>query len=302
MYNRVMVPLDGTRFGEQALGLALAIAGRANAEVRLVTVEPGAPAYVPPQADPLAWREASLEYLDGLADTILSATQLEVTTAVLQGGIAEELEDHRSAIGADLVVMTTHGYGAVNRVWIGSVADRFLRLTRGPVLLVRPTPEEGKETDLSESVPDLHNLLVTVDGSSLSESVLDPAVELGRLFGSRFHVYRAVEYPQGPQSVYLPDTVHAVEELMELQRQDATTELEALTARLRGQGHDVTATISVERQAAAGILEKAHELGASAIALATHGRGGVRRLILGSVADKVIRGADRPVLVVRSEE
>src|SRR5262249_2278187 len=142
--HSVLVPLDGSRFGEQALPLALSIARRANISVDLVTV------HVPPASmfaetavgfestlDPRV-REQERAYLDGVSDRIRAVSTVHVRSVILDGAVAETIRAHAQKIKADLIVMTTHGRGPLSRFWLGSVADQLVRRSPIPVLLVPP--------------------------------------------------------------------------------------------------------------------------------------------------------------------
>ncbi|MEX2465529.1 MAG: universal stress protein [Gemmatimonadota bacterium] len=296
MYQRILVPLDGTPISEQALAYAIAIARRAQAVVHLATVEIPPPATIPRVEWTEDLRAVQDDYLSSIAERCRAAGVPDVEVAILNGETAEALERYREEAGADLTVLTTHGHGPVKRAWLGSVADRFVRSTTAPALLVR-VDESAQPTALEDI--ELRRILMTVDGSPLSERVLDPATELGRLFGAEYVLLRLIEYPQSPQSVYLPDTVGANREFLDDQKRDARAELEQLRQRIGADGElEVTPETDVVARVPDGILDIAKERGADVIAMTSHGYGGVKRMVLGSVADKVVRGAECAVLVV----
>src|SRR5262249_16119135 len=142
MYHSVLVPLDGSRFGEQALPLALSIAQRANISVDLVTVHvPLAGMF----AETAAGFESTLNprileqqraYLDGVSDRVRAVSTAHVRSVLLDGTVAETIRAHAQTTKADLIVMTTQGRGPLSRFWLGSVADRLVRRSPIPVLLV----------------------------------------------------------------------------------------------------------------------------------------------------------------------
>lgn len=295
MYDRILVPLDGTAFSEQAIGTAIAVARRSSGAIFLATVE------VPPPATLLrvgiegAARSAMADYLDRTAERV-SAESIAVSTAVLKGPAADMLERHRNDVGATLTVMATHGRAPAARAWLGSVTDQFVRWTTAPTLLVRP--EENDAPVALDATPSIDRILVTLDGSALSEAALAPALELARLFDAALSVTRLVVYPNTPESVYLPDATTAIEAKLEEGRAAAERELVAISDRLRAEGVEVRTVCRVAMHAAEGILEVADDEKANVIAMATHGRGGVGRLLLGSVTDKVLRATDRTMLIV----
>lgn len=299
MVDRILVPLDGTDFSEHALAVAISVAKRSGAAVSLATVEVPPPMAFPDVnfLEPLT--EAERAYLEGVADRVRAAGIADVSVEVLTGNAPEALETHRKAMGAELTVMATHGRGPLSRAWLGSVADTFVRSTSAPVLMVRP--RKGAEVDLGQ-LPAFEHVMLTLDGSKLSESAIDPATSLTRLFGSRLTLVRVVEYPHETESVYLPDAVEAIHDRLEQSREATHEELERVAARLAKEGLEVGRESRVVNHAAGGILDVADELGADLIVMASHGRGGLGRALLGSVTDKVMRGSDRPVLIVRADE
>jgi nucleotide-binding universal stress UspA family protein len=290
MVKRILVSLDGTTFSEQALPWALSIAKRSGAAIHLATVEVPPPMAFPDVTFLQPLIDAELAYLDVAAERLRAAGASDVSLTVLTGNAPESLEAHRSEIGADLTVMATHGRGPLARSWLGSVADHFARSTAAPVLMVRPDEDAG-EPDLSQ-LPNVDRIALTLDGSAVSESAIQPTVSIARLFDASITLVRVVEYPHRTESVYLPDAVDAIEERLEESRKATHDELERVATQLETR---------VVIHAAEGILTIAAECGADLIAMASHGRGGVRRLVLGSVTDKVLRGSRQPVLIVRAE-
>ncbi len=277
MFRTVVVPLDGTPFAEQALPWALSIARRARAGLGLVrghvlyALREPAAAWVP--FDPLEEAECKREeqlYLDGTARWLSSMAPVPVSTALVPGVDAEGLLAYIQENRPDLVVMATHRRGPVGRFVLGSVADQVVRRSGAPVLLVRSTAEP-----LPEPAP--ARLLVPLDGSALAEQALGPAAELARALEVRCAVVRVV----------VPDETEA----------DARIYLQGIAERLRNEGLRVETRVLAARHASEAIL---HLLGPDdVVALATHGRGGLGRIVLGSVADQVIRSAPCAVLVYR---
>jgi nucleotide-binding universal stress UspA family protein len=140
----IVVPLDGSEFAEHALPWAIAIAARTRAKLRLVLAHQ-LPS--PPPLDEtsgrlyarveLATRTSQRDYLRRQTARIKAEHQVQAVSATIDGAPAEALERYLDEIGADLVVMTTHGRGGLERAWLGSVADRLVRSLDIPVLLVQ---------------------------------------------------------------------------------------------------------------------------------------------------------------------
>lgn len=295
MYKHILVPLDGSTFAEAALPLALALTRKTNAKLHLVSVVEPIPAFAYAEWEPAAL-DWSTKYLDSVAERVSANAGGDVTTAVHSGRVVETLGAEVAKQGIDLVVMATHGRGVLSRAWLGSVADAFMREAEVPVLFVHP--EEG-EAPAPEAWDDFETLLVPLDGSELSESALAHATELGELFGSAYHLTRVVAYPLEIASPYLPHTVQLNQEILAEAKDNAAEYLEEQADKMRKRGLRVTVSVAVDPQAAHGILSEAEEVGCDLLAMATHGRSGVSRAVLGSAADKVLRGAHVPVLLYK---
>ncbi len=309
MYRTLMVPLDGSPFGEHALPLALSIARRAKARIHLVHV-------VPPLAEPFAEgifltpedlqtraMKQQLAYLEGVARRLGAEGGVEVTTTVLEGEAGSTLQAHAEGASADLVVMATHGKGALGRFWLGSVTDELVRHLAIPLLLVRPhenAPDLAAEAKLG-------HVLLPLDGTELGERVLNAATELACLMPAAevtlLRVVKPATAPYYPMEGAVDQAEHTlvlrVQELQDRLYRAAEQYLEKVAERLRARGLKVATRVAAEAQPALAILHEAKQERAGLIALTTHGRRGLARLVMGSVADKVIRGAEVPVLVLR---
>ncbi len=292
MYHTILVPLDGSSLAEEALPLATEIARHAGAAVTLVRVHTLyaltelACSWLPfDKEEDERFRQAEQEYLDAVAGCLRGAVGGSVTAVVVKGMVVDGILGLARNRGADLIVMTTHGSGPISRSFLGSVADELVRRVTVPVLLTRP-----RETATGATVAAIRSILIPLDGSPASEQVLGPALGLARLTGAACTLLHVIE----------PSAIGRDSRRMERETEQARRYLEAVAARSRGEAADVTTRLVVGRRAVAGILEE--ERGHDLIALATRGRGGVKRLLLGSVADKVLRGADAPVLLYRQAE
>jgi nucleotide-binding universal stress UspA family protein len=294
MYQNLMVPLDGSPFAEHALPFAASVARRAGAALQLVQAHvPVASLYSGSElvADltlDARIREAETAYLDGVAERLTEAVPVRVSRTLVDGMVADALHERALAAAADLVVMATHGRGPFSRFWLGSVADALVRRLPMPILLVRPREESA---NLAAEIP-VRRILVPLDGSDLAEQILRPATELGSLTQAEYTLLRVVE-------PFLPPPHQFRGPLFDQLAREAHTYLDGVAERLRGQRLRVETRVVLNRLPAAAILEEARVHTPDLIALATHGRGGLPRLLLGNVADKVIRGAMTPVLVHR---
>ncbi len=290
MFHTILVPLDGSPLAEQALPLALSLARRASGRLELVRAHVlyalHEPYYGRVPFDPAQdtdWQQQEQLYLDATARWVQTESQVPVSTALVQGLPADAVLEHARSSKADLIVMTTHGRGPVSRFFLGSVADELLRRAPVPLLLNRP----GQTAPALFPEPILQNLLILLDGSPLAEQVLPPAQALARLLEARCTLLRVVESDSEPG------------DHLKLARAEAESYLGRIAARLREQSLQVQSRVVVGPNAAVAIAREAQAMSSDLIVLATHGRGGVRRLMLGSVADKVIRSCSAPVLVYR---
>lgn len=301
MYRSLVVPLDGSTFAEQVLPLAGAILQRGKASLTIVRVH--RPLRSSEIADAGLWdgdqRESEDAYLARVAERMSECFKVNVTTALLEEPVIGALCDYVRAHSVDLVVMSTHGRTGIRRAWLGSVADGVARNVAVPVLMVRPQDR----TDESDTLRLFEHMLIPLDGSRLSESIVGHAVRLARVFGSEIVLFRGVEpvvgkgpgYPiSSPVPITLVDS-GATEQLTELARKY----LEDLAGRLREEhGLRVSIDVRLVEHAAPAIVEAlaAHHIGL--VAMSTHGRG-ASRLVVGSVADQVIRARPRAVLLFR---
>lgn len=323
MFRHIIVPLDGSDFSRTALPYAVSLAAAADAEVEVVSsVEPlalfggagyavdftaGVGGYGSAMEGPAAaelveaTRSGREKDLRSTAEEIRAAGVATVRWSLLDGEPSEMVGAHVEESGADLVVASTHGRGGLERAWLGSVTDRLVRRLTVPVLLVRPD-EEGAEgdPDLARR-PALQRVLVPLDGSRLAEAALEPARRLARTTGASMILLRITEPAWDVGSPYLPRIQEQQAQHMDEQRREAGRYLEGVADTLRADGIEVFDIETREGPPSSTILSVARER-ADLVVMATHGRGGLRRWLLGSVSDKVIRGGTLPVLLVRPSE
>jgi nucleotide-binding universal stress UspA family protein len=296
MFRTILTPLDGSPFAEQALPYALSLARSSGASLDLVEVhilyalkDPTLGRYCyDPNLDVQCKQQEEL-YLEGTAKWLAAVAPVPITSAVVSGLEADGILERIGTGKADLVVMTTHGRGPLGRFFLGSVADELIRRAAVPVLLVRPgEPAPGLVPE-----PGLENVLIPLDGSTLAEQVLEAATDVIRLREGSGTLLRVLESrTRVPTSKGMPAGAPERD-----QEAEAWDYLEKIAERFRSEGLRVQTRVVAAPRAAEAILKEAE--GHGLIALATHGRGGVRRMLLGSIADKVVRGAATPVLVYR---
>ncbi len=308
MSNPVIVPLDGSALAEQILPLGVSIARKMGRPLMVLQVVPIPTRAAPGETGGVLTVEEMLdllrsraqEYLAGVekrikeADVGVSVEGLIVTARTPAEGIAAAADEHH----ASFVVMATHGYTGLSRWALGSVTDQVLHLTKHPLIVVRPQEQE-KPTPLSEeTLPVLRRIVVPLDGSPLAEHVLPFVADLARAFNAELFLYRVLTMPFTGLGV---DTGFVLaEQYWEIAREEAETYLKGVAGSLQQQGLTVSYNVGIEPVADA-ILAFADQVGADLIAMTTHAREGLTRLIMGSVADRVVRAGHAPVLVVRPE-
>jgi nucleotide-binding universal stress UspA family protein len=301
MYHSILVPLDGSQFAEQALPLAVSIATRAGASLRIVQVE-GLYALEDPHCswapydreENRAFRKQKQVYLDAIVKRLQTAARVPVTSTLISGLDDDAIVKWIRTALVDLVVMTTHGGGPVNRFWIARIAIELARHGPVPVLLVRPR-EAAEDLALK---PTVNRILIPLDGSKLAEGVLEPAIALGSVMDAEYTLLRAVEPSSFLDGLAAVADPCAIERASEERKAEAQAYLDRLAEGLRADGKHVQTEV-VLCESAAAILAAARDQSIDLIAIATHGRSGLRRLFLGSVAGKIVRGTFTPVLVYR---
>jgi nucleotide-binding universal stress UspA family protein len=293
MLKKILVPVDGSTFGESALPTALELSRGTEADIRLAMVNQ-------PAGLMGGWEEAfqstHTTYLESLEGKVAEVAARSAPPALLEGEVPDALCKEALRSDCDLIVMSTHGRGGLTRMWLGSVADALVRQSSTPLLLVRPP--EGEEQFLEVEEPKIRRVLIPLEGSLLSEAAIEPALELGALFGASFTLLRVIAFPIVAGS-YLPETVQTNRSILEEVETEARAYLERVRSSLDDGSRQIDIDVVVNQQPARGILDYAAANNMDLVSIATHGRSGVERALLGSTADKVIRGANTPILIVR---
>jgi Universal stress protein UspA and related nucleotide-binding proteins len=298
MFRKILVPLDRSPFSEQALRPATAIARASAADLDLVLVhEPRPLAGV----SDVAWHAEQIddedEYLAEIAIDLEKSASINATRAVVPGQTVPAICKRSRDVNADLIVMTTHGRTGINRAWVGSVADGVLRRSGLPVLMCRPTVKALRDLPF---VP-FRKILVLTDGSITSMQVMHSAISLARSSGARISLLRIV------QPVKLLTMETAIPFAFPLPAEDgistgrvarrAQLELAETASDMSEQySVEIESHVLIAHDVAEAIIEFALSSNTEAVAMSTHGRG-ASRLVLGSVADKIIHATSLPMLL-----
>ena len=299
MIRSILVPLDGSRFAEAALPLAVRLTRAAHAQLRLLLAHETADAMVPAGGgcwdvpDQSGNREKAQTYLAQTADC-LPGHGKPIEYELVDGEVGPALAERIMLTAPDLVVMATHGRGTIGRFWRGSVADYLVRHVTVPVLLVRPDRQSriGVGTGFRK-------ILVPLDLSQSSDSILEPVKSLARVTQAHLTLAHVVE-PAFGLPIPSPPLVAPMETgVTERECERAQRHLDRLAAELRGEGFSVATRVVPGAGVAGRLLTKLRDGGFDLVALTTHGRGGLQRTVLGSVATRLITEATQPVLVLR---
>jgi nucleotide-binding universal stress UspA family protein len=292
MYSKILVALDGSKLSESILPYARFFSERLRPSVELLQVidsDTLMPANVDPaQESMIAERKKNLEgYLKNIAGGFPGG--LKIDCAVEVGHPAEIIVDRAAAVPQTLVAMTTHGRSGVQRWLLGSVAEKVLHATRKHLLLVR-----GNEAASQTEPAFFRSIVVPLDGSELAESVIPHAAELSKTMNLEIVLVRVFNLPVANDEGYWDQRT------WELIREEAQAYLDRKVEELKTQGLAKVTAVLLEGFAAERIITLAQETPENLIAICTHGRSGVRRWVLGSVTDRVVRHSGDPVLVIRA--
>lgn len=304
MHDTVIVPLDGSRFGEHALGTAAMLARRTGARIELLHVY-HVNVYtfdLDVEAEGRVKEEGRI-YLEGVRDRLEHEMGLNATATWLEGLPAQEITERARAAGDPIVVMSTHGRTGLSRSWLGSVTDEVVRRSTVPVLAVRP-PEEDTGEDFLRQGRTIHRILVPLDGSDTAAAILPDAGWLAAAMTAEIVLLRVVEPVYAPVPAvpvpYAPSPL--MWETLETLVDRSKGYLEEAARELRRSYPDlvVDSEVQVGDSPARTIIERARARKADAVAIATHGRR-ASRIVVHSVADKVLRAGPPVVLIMHAK-
>lgn len=294
---RVLVPLDGSHLAEGAVPIAARLAEACGASITLLhVIEKGAPSSV--HGEPhLAQQSEAEAYLARLAQELAArgGTIDYHVHEVPVGDVARSIAAHADEQESDVVVVSTHGGGDLRRGLFGSIAQRVLQICRRPVLLVR-----------TERAPEVHppfepaTIMVALDATAAAEMALPLASMLARNLGAQLRLVMVVptlETIAGehqPQAALLPGTTRA---LLDAREQQAAAYLEGLSEVLSSAG--VQSVGEVRRGApVTELATDAAEHGDGLVVAATHGRAGLQAVWSTSVATRLLKRTNAPILLV----
>jgi len=311
VFHRILVPLDGSRLAETILPDVVELAAQQGSEVVLLRIA-SAHAVVGVtlvEAQVQAVEEAG-KYLAEVEQR-LAANGVRVSSVVRYGRAAEEILDHARTSGIDLIAMSTHGRSGIERVLLGSVAERVLREAPVPVILRRaagPAPMRTG-TDMQQAQGPIRpqpasptrqairHILCPVDFSRTADAALGQAGWLAQRFGAELTVLHVVDDPLDVTCLHIPHPPQ--EQLREEMIKEAERTLQGRvlrTLRFLPRARTAVAVGPPFRQ----IVRYARENQVDLIVMGTQGLTGLDHLMMGSTAERVVRTAPCPVLSIRA--
>jgi len=297
-FTSILVPYDGSEPARTALALALAIA-RPGTTLTVLNVVDEAPLMAQSSTTVMAFDPAPLfEALDAEARTLMAdaiarcaAAKVTPSTAIVHDGHVPGILAAATERACDLIVMGTHARTGLARIFLGSTTAGVLQSSNVPVLTTH-----ALDTVVGHPFA---TVLVAVDESDACNAALTLALRVANAFASHVVVTNVADTTRRSDEAatygFNPGPLE----------QDRERESAGIVATALAQAHVAPASVDValvEGRPARAILDAASDARAGAIVMGTHGRSGVRRMFLGSVAEAVVREAPIPVLVVRKRD
>jgi nucleotide-binding universal stress UspA family protein len=301
MYRNVLLPLDGSQVAEQVLPYARSLAETAGLDVELLhAVEPE---IIATYSDPNHGRyvdivestlkEEGLKYLHGVGRSFAATSKVSCATEF--GKPADVIVSKAAGRPGTLIMMATHGRSGLQRWLLGSVAERVIQMASNPLLLVRASAETKKTPQAFKTV------IVPLDGSGRAEQALPHAREMARRLDLEILLIRVYTIPVmgfTAEDYYTP----SLEQILEKAKEEARSYIDEKAAELKQEGLRRVSSRFLEGDSADQIIDLAKKTPGSLIAMSTHGRSGIERLVLGSVTSRVVRHSGEPVLVIRASD
>lgn len=298
MFSQMLIPLDGSTVSEQVLPYARSLARKLHLPVELLAVVDvvGLAASLPVEDKNNVesfightWR-SSAAFLEKISITFPGVS---VACAIEKGRPGEVVIDKAATDTGTLIAMATHGRSGIDRWLLGSVAEKVLRGTKNPLLLVRVAA--GGQSD-GEAI--LKTVIVPLDGSPLAEKALPHAMVLAKTMDLEVVLLRAYTMTQiiSTYDDYIPDW----NKLEAVSKGEAIRYLDQKVRELKQNGLSHISPLVLEGEAAEQIIDLAKGTANSLVVMCSHGRSGVGRWVVGSVTERVTRHSAGPVLIIRA--
>jgi len=275
MYDRILVPTDGSRSAEAAARHGIVIAEAFDASVHVISVTGEK------ERDERLAKAQAQDAISHLEELFEQESDLSCQSVIEHGSPYEAILSYASENDIDLIVMGTHGRRGLSRVLLGSVTERVIRLSNDPVIAV-PPHAIGREREGYERI------LIPTDGSPGATAAVEHGISIAERLGAAVRVLCVIENEIGLPPLGDPLRDEAVEVVDAVAEQAADRDISLSTHVQPGIPHEVINN-----------FVSAH--GIDLVTMGTHGRSGIRRQLLGSVTERVLRTSDAPVLTVRQD-
>ena len=294
-WKKILVPTDFSQASIHSLHYAIGVCREMGATLTFVhvvsTIFPADSSHIGTVVEEKRMVKEAKLFLENFRDKHIPQS-IAGTNVILTGSAWHEITELAAGDKFDLIVMGTHGHTALQHLWLGSTAENVVRHAPCPVLTVR-------EQQIAVFMPGenpfrARKILVPTDFSELSDQSVERAVELAQRFGAKIELVHVLEPAPYPEFGYahIPLKEGGL-------RKEAEARFEKMCARIPGLGELLNHTPVRTGNAPYEIVQTARQLNSDLIVIGTHGRTGIKRLALGSTAEKVVRHAHCPVLVLR---
>lgn len=293
MYDRILVPLDGSTAAEMAIPYAEEIAAKLGSPMILVSVS---------ESNVAGTERLYQAYIGRVAEQVQEQVKnwkpektIPVQSRVFTGTPVNQILHYADEIDAGLIVMTSRGASIPGPWLLGHIVGQVLRATDKPLLLVR-TPATQSALQRRKLV---NRILVPLDGSKLGAAAIPYAETLAQALAAELVLFQVLE-PMTSWASYIGGTVPLYQTPQDLERWKAlaNARLDDAAKPLRGRGISVSAAVLLGTPADQ-IIDYAKTNSIDLIVMSTHGRTGIGRWVFGNVTDKVLHAGDTAVLVVR---
>jgi nucleotide-binding universal stress UspA family protein len=295
--TRILLATDGSSDAELTAQTAVGLAYSTSSDLHVVHVGPVTviPYYpdIPEGTEPARVEREAEKLLDEQVERIEAAGGSVTQSHLRMGGADEEIVALGEEVGAGLIVVGSRGRGQLRRALMGSVSDSVVRHAHCPVMVVRGA-RDRERTLFSGKV------LLATDGSEEAVLATRTAVDVAEKSASELHVIHAT-----PMPLYVDPSTERIrlpEDVEKEVKEDAQKVLDEQVQQVEAAGGTIAQTHLRIGRPDEQIVSEAGQISAGLIVMGSRGLGGVRRALMGSVSDSVVRHAHCPVLVVRREE
>ena len=286
MFEKMVLLLDTSELSEAVIPYALYLANKMGSELDVVNVI---------ESEYISARLIKA-YLDKIVEEIKEPGIKKKRSVVLRGNAADQILDYIEINKIDIVAMTSRGFSGIKRWVIGSTATKIICGTHIPVLLIH---SKEKTLPLVQAVS-FNHILLPLDGSRTAEETFGYAERIVSKQEGKVSLLRVVppviDQYAGPDDSYV---VGYTEKVLQALQEEAEDYLQQTAKSFHRKGISVDTTMVVGYPATE-ILEYIEKQKTDLVIMSTHGRTGLGRCILGSVADKILHSVNIPLLLIRT--